>query len=89
MGSHGVGPRNKEGDKGSHGVGPRNKEREYMVNLCLRNNLVIAQLSEKVDLSGLEVLEEDQRSIRSHRVELDRQARLMLTQGLNGQNQSQ
>nr|CAD7269233.1 unnamed protein product [Timema shepardi] len=49
----------------------------------------LAQLSENVDLSGLEVLEEDQRSIRSHRVELERQARTMLTQGLKAQNQSQ
>jgi hypothetical protein len=51
--------------------------------------LLLAQLSEDVDLSGLEVLEEDQRSIRSHRIEVERQAKLMLTQGLQNQNLSQ
>ncbi|XP_069674732.1 conserved oligomeric Golgi complex subunit 5 [Periplaneta americana] len=49
----------------------------------------LTQLSEDVDLSGLEVLEEDQHLIRSHRIEVERQAKLMLTQGLQTQNMSQ
>lgn len=63
--------------------------------LCLLWNfynefdVLLAQLSEDVDLSGLEVLEEDQRSIRSYRTEVERQAKLMLTQGLQTQNISQ
>lgn len=49
----------------------------------------LSQLSENVDLSRLEVLEEDQRSIRNHRIEVEKQAKLMLTQGLQAQNLTQ
>jgi hypothetical protein len=50
--------------------------------------LLLAQLSEDMHLSGLDDLEEDQLSIQSHRIEVERQAKLMLTQGLHTQNLS-
>ncbi|KAJ9578646.1 hypothetical protein L9F63_005136 [Diploptera punctata] len=49
----------------------------------------LTHLSEDVDFSGLEVLEEDQHSIRNYRIEIERQAKLLLTQGMQTQNSSQ
>ncbi|XP_063217886.1 conserved oligomeric Golgi complex subunit 5 [Bacillus rossius redtenbacheri] len=57
--------------------------------LAARSLSELAQLSEDLDLSGLEVLEEDQRAIRTHRGEVERLGKLMLTQGLQSQNQAQ
>ncbi|KAK7861909.1 hypothetical protein R5R35_010941 [Gryllus longicercus] len=47
------------------------------------------QLAEDVDLSGLEVLEEDERSIRIHKSTVEKRAKSMLNEGLLNQNQSQ
>ncbi|PSN54614.1 Conserved oligomeric Golgi complex subunit 5 [Blattella germanica] len=46
----------------------------------------LSHLTEDLDLSGLEVLEEDQHSVRNYRIEVERQAKLLLTQGLQSQN---
>lgn len=49
----------------------------------------LSQLSEDVDLTGLEVLEADERSIRKHRNTVEKIAKNMLTEGLQSHNQNQ
>ncbi|XP_066994228.1 conserved oligomeric Golgi complex subunit 5 [Anabrus simplex] len=49
----------------------------------------LSQITEDVDLSGLEVVEEELRTIRLHRNDVEKQTRLMLNQGLQSQNQTQ
>ena len=42
-----------------------------------------------MDLSGIEVIEKDHKSIASARMEVEKQAKAMLQKGLEGLNQSQ
>lgn len=47
------------------------------------------QLSKDVDLSGVEIIEKDQKLILQARIDVDKQAKSMLQRGLESQNQSQ
>lgn len=47
------------------------------------------QLTKDVDLSGVEIIEKDQKFIYQARIEVEKQAKVMLHKGLEAQNQSQ
>ena len=47
------------------------------------------QLTKDVDLTGVEIIEKDQKLIFQARVEVEKQAKVMLLKGLEAQNQSQ
>ncbi|EFX63972.1 hypothetical protein DAPPUDRAFT_334740 [Daphnia pulex] len=49
----------------------------------------VHQLSKDVDLSGVEIIEKDQKLILQARIEVEKQAQVMFQKGLEAQNQSQ
>lgn len=49
----------------------------------------LSYLMENVDLSGLEVIEKDQKLIKDARVQVEKQAKLLLEKGMETQNQAQ
>lgn len=57
--------------------------------LWITSGLFIDQLNKDVDLSGVEIIEKDQKIILRARIEVEKQAKQMLQKGLEAQNQSQ
>lgn len=51
--------------------------------------MITDQLNKDVDLSGVEIIEKDQKLIQQARIETEKQAKSMLQRGLESQNQSQ
>ena len=51
--------------------------------------MLVDQLSKDVDLSGVDIIEKDQKIIKQARIEVEKQAKSMLQRGLEAQNQSQ
>ena len=50
---------------------------------------LLDQLSKDVDLTGVEIIEKDQKLIHQARIEVEKQAKSMLRRGLEGLNHSQ
>lgn len=46
-------------------------------------------MNKDVDLSGVDIIEKDQKIIQEARIEVEKQAKSMLQRGLEAQNQSQ
>lgn len=51
--------------------------------------MITDELCRDVDLSGLQILEDDQRLIRTETLRIEKEAQQMLTQGLHSLNQTQ
>lgn len=57
--------------------------------LIVHNLLITDHLGRDVDLTGLEVLERDQRLVRQARSDVEKQAVVMMDRGMELQNQTQ